>query len=130
MLNNFLYYIKSRKNNRDLFIRDLKFLKQRIIRGWDDSETWSLDFTVAKFMLPRLIRFKELKCGYPCNLTKEEWDKILDEILIMVKEQQTLLRNIMNIQKTFVIVMKMLQDYLVNILEVYGGKCQIYQEKK
>jgi hypothetical protein len=81
MLNNFLYYIKSRKNNRDLFIRDLKFLKQRIIRGWDDSETWSLDFTVAKFMLPRLIRFKELKCGYPCNLTEKEWDKTLDEMI-------------------------------------------------
>jgi hypothetical protein len=85
MLKNILYYVKSRKKDYKLFIRDLKFLKQRVVRGWDDSETWSLDFTVAKFMLPRLIRFKELKCGYPCNLTNEEWDAILDEMIWLLQ---------------------------------------------
>lgn len=29
-------------------------------RGFDDSETWSLEVTFAKFMLPRFIRFREL----------------------------------------------------------------------
>lgn len=33
---------------------------QRCCRGSDDSETWSLKLTIAKFVLPRLIRYKEL----------------------------------------------------------------------
>ena len=36
-----------------------KFTKQRLERGFDDSETWNLDLTIAKFVLPRLESFKE-----------------------------------------------------------------------
>jgi hypothetical protein len=39
--------------------REELFKKQRIERGFDDSELWSLDCTIAKFILPRLKRFKE-----------------------------------------------------------------------
>ena len=34
--------------------------KQRLTRGFDDSETWSLDATIAKFIAPRLERFIEI----------------------------------------------------------------------
>ena len=61
--------------------RKLKFLYQRIVRGWDDSETWSLDYTIAKFTLPRLKRFKELNGSYPHQLSMKEWDAILDDII-------------------------------------------------
>lgn len=37
-----------------------KFLWQRWTRGFDDSETWSLDSTISYFILPRLKRFKEI----------------------------------------------------------------------
>lgn len=40
--------------------RDEEFSKQRIERGFDDSETWSLRDTIGNFILPRLIRFKEI----------------------------------------------------------------------
>jgi hypothetical protein len=40
---------------------------QRRTRGWDDTELWSLDHTIAKFMVPRLKRLKEVKMGYPAN---------------------------------------------------------------
>lgn len=64
-------------------IRNWKFLYQRLTRGWDDSETWSLDYSVAKFMLPRLIRFKEITNSSvtPTNLPQEEWNDILDSII-------------------------------------------------
>lgn len=63
------------------FVRWWKHWWQRRTRGWDDSDTWNLDSTIAKFALPRLRRFKELTCGHPGNLTAEEWDSILDDII-------------------------------------------------
>lgn len=55
----------------------LKRLYQRLTRGWDDSDTWSLDYTLYQWLLPRLKRFYELNNGYPNNKTAEEWDKEL-----------------------------------------------------
>jgi hypothetical protein len=49
--------------------------------GFSDSETWSLDSVICKFILPRLIRFKELNNGFPGNLTHEKWDAILDQMI-------------------------------------------------
>ena len=69
---------------------------QRMTRGWDDSELWSLDYTMAHWLLPRLREFKK-QChgmpirlpvevdpedGIPSALTEEEWNKILDKMII------------------------------------------------
>jgi hypothetical protein len=40
--------------------RNKAFKKQRLERGFDDSETWCLDLTIAKFIIPRLERFIEI----------------------------------------------------------------------
>lgn len=40
--------------------REEKFKQQRIDQGFDDSETWSLDHTIASFIIPRLERYQEL----------------------------------------------------------------------
>jgi hypothetical protein len=61
--------------------RDIKFFFQRVYRGWDDSETWSLDSSLAKIVLPRLKRFRELYGGRPARLTTEEWANIIDEMI-------------------------------------------------
>lgn len=37
-----------------------EYEEQRLTRGFDDSETWSLDFTIAKFIVPRLERYIEI----------------------------------------------------------------------
>jgi hypothetical protein len=62
--------------------RDEEFSKQRIERGFDDSETWSLDGTFAAFMLPRLIRFQSITRpnnydGIDINLMIEACELIL-----------------------------------------------------
>lgn len=64
-----------------LIRRSIRLAVQRFRRGWDDSETWSLDYTTACFMLPRLRRFREIRKSYPNGLTSEEWDAILDEMI-------------------------------------------------
>ena len=55
--------------------------RQRKKSGFDDRETWSLDHTIVEFVLPRLIRFREITPGYPANLTLKKWGKILDQII-------------------------------------------------
>jgi hypothetical protein len=62
-------------------LRSIRYWWQRLTRGWDDSETWSLDHTFAHFALPRLRRFKEITIGCPAELTEEEWKDIIQEMI-------------------------------------------------
>ena len=67
----------------DNYIKKLAFYKQqRIERGFDDTELWNLDKTIAKYVLPRLIEFKKVVNGYPpeCeNIT--DWICIIDKMI-------------------------------------------------
>ena len=67
---------------------------QRVIRGWDDSDTWDLDYIIAKFTLPRLKRFRDIMAdpeyvfGIPIfsgqphyDKDKKKWIKILDDMI-------------------------------------------------
>lgn len=71
------------------FSKDLKpddkrlpeYAKQREERGFDDTETWSLAWVIARFILPRLKRFKEAHCCYPPSLTMKKWDKKLQKMI-------------------------------------------------
>lgn len=48
------------------------------------KETWSLDITFAKYIIPRLKKFKKLNNGYPGDEemdTPEKWDDALDKMI-------------------------------------------------
>ena len=62
--------------------RQKKWTEQRRKYGFDDTETWALDFTIAKFIVPRLKKFKEIKNGFPLGMSLEAWDKILDKMIL------------------------------------------------
>jgi tRNA-dihydrouridine synthase len=50
--------------------------------GVSDSECWSLDWTLTNFILPRLKHFKKINVHtHPPDITPEQWDKILDELI-------------------------------------------------
>lgn len=66
----------------DLDEREVQFELQRKTYGFSDDETWSLDLTIAKFILPRLKRFRQIDSGVPSDLTEEQWHEILDKIII------------------------------------------------
>ena len=60
--------------------------KQRKKRGFDDTETWALDSTIARFILPRLKRFKEVNVGmwYFPDIEKadeERTNEVLDKMI-------------------------------------------------
>lgn len=53
----------ARRRDWKLFRREWVFFKQRWERGWDDSDTWSLDMVIGRFIAPRLKRFREMDTG-------------------------------------------------------------------
>ena len=77
--NNFYRWLKYTR--WDTKKRDMRHVCQRITRGWDDSDLWSLDHSLAKLILPRLKRFKDCRGGYPHGMTDQEWDDILGEMI-------------------------------------------------
>jgi len=44
--------------------REKKYKKQRLKRGFDDSETWSLSDTIANFIIPRFKRFTKISYDF------------------------------------------------------------------
>lgn len=61
-----------------------QFKQQRVERGFDDTECWNLDSTIAQFVLPRLKNFKEHNIGFPGNEeipTFEKWNEIIDKMI-------------------------------------------------
>mgnify|MGYP001576963196 CR=1 FL=1 len=51
------------------------------------SELWNLDYTLAEYILPRLVAFRKMKrTGTPASLgTKKEWDIMLDDMIYAMK---------------------------------------------
>ena len=55
--------------------------KQRFERGFDDTETWHMDRTMALFIIPRLKRFMEVNNGIPNGETQESYDEKIRYII-------------------------------------------------
>lgn len=73
----------SGKNGKKDNTRLKKFRKQYREHGWTDADTWSLDYTFAQWITPRLKRFKEITPGWPGgdDMTQEKWHAILQEMI-------------------------------------------------
>lgn len=62
-----------------------KYQNQLKKSGFSDTELWGLDYSIAAFVLPRLIRFKEILHSHPANLTFEQWKEVLDKIILAME---------------------------------------------
>jgi len=49
------------------------YRQQRFLNGFDDTETWHLDRTMALFIIPRLKRFMEVNNGIANGETEESY---------------------------------------------------------
>ena len=65
--------------------RQKKWKNERLTQGFDETETWDLNITIANFILPRLEYFRDIKVAYPGRITQKEWIKILDKMIIALK---------------------------------------------
>lgn len=60
---------------------DIKMWWQRKTRGYSDLEIWNLDYTVSKWIVPRLKAFQEGTIGCPPEIEFDEWKNELDEMI-------------------------------------------------
>lgn len=59
-----------------------RYKRQRMERGFDDTETWNLWITVSKFILPRLRRYKQVDHFWPSVVSsRKEWSEIIDKMI-------------------------------------------------
>ena len=58
-----------------------KYKQQRFEQGFDDTETWHIDRTLALFIIPRLKRFIEVNNGIPNGETVESYNEKLNYII-------------------------------------------------
>ena len=63
-----------------------RYKKQRDENGFDDTETWHLDKTVALFLLPRLKRYIQVNNGFPGDMTEEFFNEKLNYIVKAFEE--------------------------------------------
>lgn len=74
------YWLK--RHLREIFDkRRVKWWGQQLSYGFDVRDTWGLNYTAAKWILPRLKMFKEVNICYPLDLTVEKWDEYLDSMI-------------------------------------------------
>lgn len=81
LINRIYHNIRTKIPSKRKITGAIKRWLQRRARGWDDSETWNLDITFADYIVPRLIRYKQIKGGHPYELSSEAWDEILEKMI-------------------------------------------------
>ncbi len=54
----------------------------RLRHGFNYEDCWNLDYSLAKWLLPRLKHLKANNCGYPWGMTIEEWEIILGKMVV------------------------------------------------
>ena len=68
--------------------RDEKFRKQRLKRGFDESETWCLTTTIANFIIPRLELYDSIadKVFERNSSDKQNIQDLLKSLKLIVRE--------------------------------------------
>lgn len=76
-----------------------KYKKQRLERGFDDSETWNLDNTFVDFIIPRLERYLEISKEVIAHEHKDliNINKVLDGLKIYQRYNEYPFNPIINI---------------------------------
>ena len=79
-LNNICFSVSDDVYEKDL-VKKEQYRQQRFERGFDDTETWHMDRTMALFIIPRLKRFIEVNNGIPIGETVESYNEKLNFII-------------------------------------------------
>jgi hypothetical protein len=79
-INNINFSVADEVYEKDLETREM-YKQQRFENGFDDTETWHMDRTIALFIIPRLRKFIEVNNGIPTGETIESYDEKLRFII-------------------------------------------------
>lgn len=70
--------------------REEAFRKERLKQGFDQSETWSLDCTIAAFIIPRLKEYKKIVLNFFAYPKDDDFYINIDK---MIKAFELIIRN-------------------------------------
>jgi hypothetical protein len=79
-INNINFSVADEIYEKDLETREM-YKQQRFENGFDDTETWHMDRTIALFIIPRLKKFIEINNGIPIGETIESYNEKLRFII-------------------------------------------------
>ena len=79
-LNNICFSVADEIYEKDPTKKE-QYRQQRFEKGFDDTETWHMDRTMALFIIPRLKRFIEVNNGIPIGETVESYNEKLNFII-------------------------------------------------
>ena len=79
-INNINFSVADEIYEKDLETREM-YKQQRFENGFDDTETWHMDRTIALFIIPRLKKFIEINNGIPIGETVESYNEKLRFIM-------------------------------------------------
>jgi len=73
-INNICFSVADEIYEKDL-VKKEQYRQQRFQHGFDDTETWHMDRTMALFIIPRLKRFLEVNNGIPNGETEDSYNE-------------------------------------------------------
>lgn len=79
-IKNIDFSIADEVYEKDLATREM-YKQQRFENGFDDTETWHMDRTIALFIIPRLKKFIQVNNGIPNGETIETYNQKLNFII-------------------------------------------------
>ena len=79
-IRNINFSVADEVYEKDLATREM-YKQQRFENGFDDTETWHMDRTIALFIIPRLKKFIQVNNGIPNGETIESYNEKLNFII-------------------------------------------------
>jgi len=77
---NYAYYLYHPHSYVGTLIRKTQWFFQRGTRGYADCDVWSLDGYILGWLPNALDQLRKECHGYPCDLSPESWDYILEKM--------------------------------------------------
>ena len=79
-IRNINFSVADEVYEKDLATREM-YKQQRFENGFDDTEPWHMDRTIALFIIPRLKKFIQVNNGIPNGETIETYNEKLNFII-------------------------------------------------
>ncbi|KXB08130.1 hypothetical protein AKJ56_01790 [candidate division MSBL1 archaeon SCGC-AAA382N08] len=75
------YWLRRKFNFLKNLPHELKLAYQRARYGYDQENWWQIDYNFLQVTIPQLKDLKEKHRGTPSEMTEEEWERTLQEII-------------------------------------------------
>ena len=69
------------------WMNEVKWAWQRAFRGYDDRLFWDMSEYIDPLIVAHCKHLRENAVGHPTDLTEKKWNKVLDTIILGMREE-------------------------------------------